>query len=67
MESRGKGQGSKFNAEDETDDTKLGADSSLDALWAKFREFLNDIKENGEKRDIRGVDKANKLRFTEAT
>jgi hypothetical protein len=44
----------------------MGSDYDLDALWAKFREFLSDVKPNGEKREIRGTDKASKLRFTEA-
>lgn len=48
------------------DEDKSGADYDLDALWAKFREFLQDLQPNGEKREIKGTDKPTRIRFSEA-
>ena len=43
-----------------------GADPQLDALWTRVREFLGDLKPNGDKKERRGVEKPNKLKITEA-
>ena len=67
MATRGKGAGAtKYSPDEDADDGRKGRDSELDALWARIRDFLNDLTASGEKRDIRGVDRPNKLRLTEA-
>jgi Ca2+-binding EF-hand superfamily protein len=35
-------------------------------LWARVRDFLADLKSNGDKRERRGGDRANKVKLTEA-
>jgi hypothetical protein len=55
------GKGRTFGEED--DEARRGGDEDLDALWARVREFLADLKPSGEKRERRG-EKANKLKLT---
>ena len=47
-------------------ESKLSTNYALDDLWAKVRNFLNDINEKGEKRVMGRVDKPNRLKFREA-
>ena len=35
-------------------------------MWARVRDFLADLKSNGDKRERRGAEKANKVKLTEA-
>lgn len=52
--------------DESTDKTlKSNEDYMLDDLWASFRRFLDDYNEKGEKREIKGRDKPNRIRFLE--
>lgn len=54
-------------AEEGTEDQQKAAQNyMLDDLWARIRNFLNDLNEKGEKRDFGRVDKPNKLKFLDA-
>lgn len=53
-------------AEEEDELRAQGADEELDALWARVREFLGDLKPNGDKKERRGAGEANRLKLTDA-
>ncbi len=57
-----------FKLTDDAQDggSKLATNYFLDDLWARIRNFLNDLNEKGEKRTFGRVDKANKLKLLEA-
>jgi hypothetical protein len=63
-EERARGKGRM--ADEDDDQRAQGADEELDALWARVREFLGDLKPNGDKKERRGAEKANKLKLNEA-
>jgi hypothetical protein len=62
---RASGKGRTLAEEDE-DARGRGGDDELDALLARVRDFLADLKPSGEKRERRGADQPNKLRLTQA-
>ena len=44
----------------------LAGNEELDILWEKLRDRINDMTDEGPKRDFRGGDKATRLKFIEA-
>lgn len=56
----------KLTDEAQDKESKLASSYFLDDLWARLRNFLNDVNEKGEKRTFGRVDKANKLKFLDA-
>ena len=54
------------NALSQKDDYKPKVTEQLDSLWEKVRDRINDMTDEGPKRDFRGGDKATRIKFIEA-
>jgi hypothetical protein len=44
----------------------MGTNEELDNLWTRVKDTLNDLTDNGSKKELTSKDKSTRLRFTNA-